>query len=828
MDALLKRFYILILILCFSLAFLQQSRGQNFTVDELSGGSFISTATLLDDYDADGDLDIILTRRTFGGADGLEWLENDGTGQFPRRPLYEDDNLSIPGDIATCDCNNDGITDYVVTEPGPDGQLFWLQRLEDDTYIKWTLDADIGYDQAVVADFDGDGDDDVAAVGFHLEAVNLFRNEGAFNFAKITLPGSISQSELIFAEDFDNDGDVDLVTDGTNRGLLFYNEGNGIFTVGPELDITAFGLFVADVNNDSVNDILTYNSMGGQAGLYFLDGANNFLPQFVQTFSSLVDIGGDLVAADFDGNGFIDIVRQNLWGSSLNIVYQDDELVFRTELLDANRMGKLGSSHMVTGDLDLDGDIDLVIPENDGDVSWYENIDGRLYRHQPYAEVRSPRIPKIGDIDGDGDPDIVVAIPLLSGENEIVWYENRGASGFIDWLITDQIGSSYDLELADFDGDGLLDIASTVQDSNDVVWLKRVGDDWEITRVDSNLNGPEGLAVADVDRNGTNDIIVASTQDDKVYWFSNNGSGGFVRLIVDPNFPLPSEVDAGDFDGNGTIDIVAISNDEMHSVTLFRADGSQNFTRETLITGRTPSDLEVGDWNGDRHLDIVVAYYESSTAEADVDVFINDGTDSFTSSTLVSSIRRATSVKLVDVDNDSDLDIVTGEEATSSMGIGYNQGGVSVDFQKPYEPFSSATFIQGVDAADLDGDGLVDIVATDDQQNRMLLFRQENPTNVSIEELSVERIHDQAILAQNYPNPFKHRTHITFTIDFDGEVSLVVFDIMAREIARLIDERMYAGSHSVIWDANDLASGTYLYRLSINGRVVTKKLSLVR
>ena len=826
MYQVLRRLFISAFIF-FTLFVLQiPSHGQSFSVEVLNKGPFISTAALLEDYDADGDLDIVLTRRSFGSDDGLEWLENDGTGQFPRRPLYDDNSLSIPGDIASCDCNNDGLTDYVITDPGSDGQLFLIQRLEDDTYIKWTLDADIGYDQAVVEDFDGDGDFDIAATGFNLTAINLFINEGAFSFVKSTLPGSVVQPEYIVSEDFDGDGDVDLATDGTTGGLIVYNDGNANFTEGPQLAFADFGLFAADVNNDAVIDILTYNSTGGQAGLYFLDGADNFSPQFIQSFSSLTDIGGDIVAADFDGNGLVDIVRQDRSRAAFYIIYQDDELVFRAELLDANRTDKLGDSHMVAGDIDSDGDIDIFMPENDDDLSWYENIDGKLYRHQPYAEVRSPRVPKIGDVDGDGDLDIVVAIPILSsGDDEIVWYENRGASGYIDWLITDQIGSPYDIELADLDGDGMLDIAATAQSANDVVWLKKSGNDWEVFEIETNANEPEGLVVADLDGNGSNDIIVASTRDDKLYWYENDGAGEFARRIVDPNFPLPKEVEVGDFDGNGTLDIIAISEDELYSVTLFSADNSQNFTRDTLLTGRQPSDIDTGDWNGDGDLDIVVTYNESSTTEPDVDLFENDGSGFFVTTNLGSSIRRTTSVKLVDIDNDSDLDIVTGEESSSSIGIGYNQGGLPIDFQKPYEPITIATFVQGVDAADLDGDGLVDIVATDDQQNRILLLKQENPMNVGTEDESVESIVDEISLEQNFPNPFRYGTQITFNLDISDQVSLAVYDIMGREVAMLINnKKMTAGIHAVVWNPGGLASGTYFYRLYTNDKFVTKKM----
>ncbi|HXG01391.1 MAG TPA: T9SS type A sorting domain-containing protein, partial [Bacteroidota bacterium] len=72
-------------------------------------------------------------------------------------------------------------------------------------------------------------------------------------------------------------------------------------------------------------------------------------------------------------------------------------------------------------------------------------------------------------------------------------------------------------------------------------------------------------------------------------------------------------------------------------------------------------------------------------------------------------------------------------------------------------------------------------------------------------------------LAQNYPNPFNPSTTIGYTLPVAAEVKLSVFDLLGREIAGLVNGRLEAGSHSVIFDGNGLASGVYLYRLDARG-----------
>jgi hypothetical protein len=83
-------------------------------------------------------------------------------------------------------------------------------------------------------------------------------------------------------------------------------------------------------------------------------------------------------------------------------------------------------------------------------------------------------------------------------------------------------------------------------------------------------------------------------------------------------------------------------------------------------------------------------------------------------------------------------------------------------------------------------------------------------------------------LHQNYPNPFNPETRITFQLADSDWVRLEVLDVTGRQIASLVDQYKSAGTHSVRFDANGLASGLYLYRLSTRETAVTKKMLLVR
>jgi len=83
-------------------------------------------------------------------------------------------------------------------------------------------------------------------------------------------------------------------------------------------------------------------------------------------------------------------------------------------------------------------------------------------------------------------------------------------------------------------------------------------------------------------------------------------------------------------------------------------------------------------------------------------------------------------------------------------------------------------------------------------------------------------------LRQNYPNPFNPTTTIPFDLPEGGRIRLSVYDLLGREVAAVADDVLPAGSHSVLFSAGQLPSGTYFYRLQSPGGVMTRKMSLVR
>ena len=99
---------------------------------------------------------------------------------------------------------------------------------------------------------------------------------------------------------------------------------------------------------------------------------------------------------------------------------------------------------------------------------------------------------------------------------------------------------------------------------------------------------------------------------------------------------------------------------------------------------------------------------------------------------------------------------------------------------------------------------------------------------VSIDEFDNGNIPENYALSQNYPNPFNPVTQIEFSLPARSEVLLVIYNLRGQEVARLIDGEQVAGFHSVTWDASNVSSGIYFYRLQAGDFVQTRKMVLLK
>lgn len=286
-------------------------------------------------------------------------------------------------------------------------------------------------------------------------------------------------------------------------------------------------------------------------------------------------------------------------------------------------------------DLDGDGDLDLVVAvlgsvyptdERVGQVVWLENLGGGKFKnHVLLDDVRRVSDVQVGDLNGDGRPDIAVAV-FGYHHGEILWLENRGGGRFRDHLLLATKGPSH-VPIGDFDGDGKLDIAALVSQDHEEVWVfeNRGKGEFVPRRIFQSLNfdlGSAGLIATDLDRDGKLDLLLSAGDNMEinhhypqtwhgVVWLRNQGGWRFEPRRIGSIGGVYA-VAVADFDGDGDNDVVAACMfNDWHSpgaasLVLLENDGRQNFTPKMLADRPIHlATVAAGDLDGDGRPDIV-------------------------------------------------------------------------------------------------------------------------------------------------------------------------------------------------------------------------------
>lgn len=133
----------------------------------------------------------------------------------------------------------------------------------------------------------------------------------------------------------------------------------------------------------------------------------------------------------------------------------------------------------------------------------------------------------------------------------------------------------------------------------------------------------------------------------------------------------------------------------------------------------------------------------------------------------------------------------------------------------------------GESGNDSDGDGVPFI--PEQPNNLPPIFATEATLNLAFTSVEGEKqIPTNFVLEQNYPNPFNPSTTIRFSLPKDGFVSLKVFNLLGQEVASLVNENKTAGNYEINFNASNLSSGVYLYRIKSENYTAVKKLTLLK
>jgi Calx-beta domain/FG-GAP-like repeat len=623
------------------------------------------------DFNRDGKMDLAIMHGEFSTA-GVSIFIGDGSGGFgppTNFPIIRWDHLVV------ADFNNDGNADVFVStaDAGPSQILLG----NGSGGLSGGSNVSVGFGRRVVpGDFNKDNKLDLALAG-EGASVSVILGDGLGNFSAPKKFPVSNGAGFIATADFNNDGNVDLVTAGNGISVLA-GDGAGNFGAATivSLGFPTATVTVADFNGDSKPDVAV---SGDQSLIAILIGNGNGgfgTPVLYRINTSALDI----VSGDFDGDNKADVAITNTSFSpltSMSLFYGDGSGNLRF----ASVIPVGSSPYAITnGDLNSDGHDDLVYANISHDTVsvLINNGSGGFGPPATFAVGAEPRSVALGDLNGDQKLDLVTANSDAFSVSVLL---GNGQGAF---------GPANHISVPGFN--------------------------------------PESVTIGDLNNDGRPDIAVAYRSASIVSILLANSSGGFGSPA---SFPVPSgggqDIVINDLNRDGLPDLLVTTGG---GVSVLLGNSSTGFgPTNTLASAGTA--VVVDDFNGDGKSDIASLVFNPGL----VKVFLGDGQGGFSQPTPFPAGFTASFLRSADFNGDGNADLVVlNHLSTASILLGNGSG----DFEAPvtYEG-GTGIVTREITTGDFNSDNHPDFALTDQSGNVSVVFNSCSATPVSLPTLSI-------------------------------------------------------------------------------------------
>ncbi len=773
----------------------------------------------------------------FAGLDSMQYFIQDVPGHKDSAWVFitvkanafdpadiELDQLSM-GSCLWADCDMDGDMDILTGGVGT-GNTYQVKIYvnEGGTFTTSSLITDISpmqFDAVAWGDFDNDGDPDLIVAGHEntnlvrTPRTRLFRNEnGQLNY--IISGINMNNNGSVDWGDFDNDGDIDLLTGG-NGAAVYRNDGPGeagmwVFTQVKTLpEVREGSAKWGDYDGDGDFDILLSSTMTtGEKKIWLYRNDGN--GEFTEINTGIENVNGRCIWFDYNHDGYPDIVFEGRVNDVLatNIYRNDPDNQGRKFTNIGAGLKGLEAGSLAFCDYDLDGDADLLITgTDDSGKAWsilYDYTDNGQFVE---SEITLPGVKwgngQWGDYNGDGKPDLLLmgfrydpALPAQNGAYTGVFVNNAALTNTPPTLpsgLTEEInGTSVTLSWS----------PSTDEQSYARALTYNI-------RLGTHSGGPEVIsAMADP---STGALYVAKTGNIgyQVQWKINNLQLGrqyyWSVEAVDPayavsGFPeersfvlesgffsenplsaLPGlshgDADWGDYDNDGDPDLAMTGKtvDGNYVSVIYRNNNGHFTDAGVSLQGVWKSSLDWGDYDNDGDLDLIIAGRTSEGVLSGITkIYRNDGNNTFTD--LQANLLDVSEgdVAWGDYDNDGDLDVLICGRYTEQQGVAgifrNDDGAFNLDMEASMAGVSQSS------AAwyDYDGDGDQDILIAGMDDNgapQTKVYKNDGGVFTENQNIQLPGIYDGTVAWLDYDNDDYPDILISGNSVEEGPVSMV-------------------------------------------------------
>jgi hypothetical protein len=628
------------------------------------------------DLDGDGDRELAAANVAVGN---VSILLNHGDGTFtPAEPASLGGGGEIANSLAAVDLDGDGDADLASAQRNSPRKVSVLLN---DGPARFPSVKGLGIDGAnplalAVDDFDGDRDADLmtsnqSATNQADGGLTIFANLGGGNFAPARPVLSAPIMPAIMAGDMDQDGDPDLALGaGSPELALRFNAGDASFETVARYSLPAPALRIrhAEMDGAGPRDLVIVH--GPAMGVSVATGRDT---RWLWAPARLLVEEPDFIAgADLDGDGDLELASGG---------EEENALLLFTAMAggaygDPARYPLSGPTGFVAVDLDGDLDADLAVTADEG--LWiFPGVGGASFA-EPTLHTTDPAstgyAPVLADLDADGDLDVVFATTFDPWLNVAV---NGGGGAFtrVPAISGGEPGYLGDVRPADLEGDGDLDFISFKEgrpgrEAAELITVRNDGTGRLTARRQALATQPWRFFTGDFNGDERLDALLEGQGCDAceppipsgVGVHLQDAEGAFPpRPLLDLAMNLTA-LAAADFDGDRDLDLV-FSSHIAGAVWLARNDGTGRFgTPDQTLLGSALFDLEAGDFDGDLDIDLAAAAGQvvvpPGNLTGTIDLFLNDGRGTFSkpvssfAGTLFGALHSA------DIDGDGLLDLI--------------------------------------------------------------------------------------------------------------------------------------------------------------------------